>query len=127
MVEAKRARAGRTVFLPGEWTELKAPYLPLESAMPASHLVRPGFGDRILAPFERVLPTAPLHEMFAEAGERLSGGPGGPGAPGGGRQRRPSRVGGEPWRPCRRRRLAGGGRRGSGAQAESPGRTTPAS
>ncbi|MEJ8640507.1 hypothetical protein WKI68_01810 [Streptomyces sp. MS1.HAVA.3] len=74
VVEAKRARAGRTVFLPGEWTELKAPYLPLESAKLASHLVRPWFGHRILAPFERVLPTAPLHEMFAEAWDRLSGG-----------------------------------------------------
>ncbi|WP_231509964.1 DNA-binding protein [Streptosporangium roseum] len=30
VVEANRARAGRSLFLPGGWTELKAPCLPLE-------------------------------------------------------------------------------------------------
>ncbi|MFJ7591245.1 hypothetical protein ACIQZO_28485 [Streptomyces sp. NPDC097617] len=70
VVEAKRARAGRTVFLPGEWTELKAPNLPLETVKLASHLVRPLWGNSIHAPFGRVLPTAPLHEMFTQAWER---------------------------------------------------------
>ncbi|MFF4434897.1 hypothetical protein ACFYZ4_37780 [Streptomyces sp. NPDC001513] len=70
VVEAKRARAGRTLFLPGEWTELKAPHLPLETVKLASHLVRPLWRDTIQSPFGRVLPTAPLHEMFAEAWER---------------------------------------------------------
>ncbi|WP_242705180.1 hypothetical protein [Streptomyces griseocarneus] len=73
VVEAKRARAGRTLFLPGEWTELKAPHLPLETVKLASHLVRPLWGKEIHAPFGRVLPTAPLHEMFTEAWERTSG------------------------------------------------------
>ncbi|WP_242645968.1 hypothetical protein [Streptomyces triculaminicus] len=73
VVEAKRARAGRTLFLPGEWTELKAPHLPLETVKLASHLVRPLWGNEIHAPFGRVLPTAPLHEMFTEAWERTSG------------------------------------------------------
>ncbi|MFD3536352.1 hypothetical protein [Streptomyces sp. NPDC058664] len=68
--EAKRARAGRTLFLPGEWTELKAPHLPLETVKLASHLVRPLWRGQIGGPFVRVLPTAPLHEMFAEAWER---------------------------------------------------------
>lgn len=71
VVEAKRARAGRTLFLPGEWTELKAPHLPLETAKLASHEVRPLWGNSIRSPFGRVLPTAPLHEMFAAAWERL--------------------------------------------------------
>ncbi|MCJ1676374.1 hypothetical protein MTF65_03200 [Streptomyces sp. APSN-46.1] len=70
VVEAKRARAGRTVFLPGEWTELKAPHLPLETVKLATYLVRPLWGNRIDSPFGRVLPTAPLHEMFAAAWER---------------------------------------------------------
>ncbi|ARE78396.1 hypothetical protein B6R96_34360 [Streptomyces sp. Sge12] len=74
VVEAKRARAGRTVFLPGEWTELKAPNLPLETVKLASHLVRPLGSNSIRAPFHRVLPTAPLHEMFAQAWERRSPG-----------------------------------------------------
>ncbi|MFD3786197.1 hypothetical protein [Streptomyces cyaneofuscatus] len=70
VVEAKRARAGRTLFLPGNWTEIGAPHLPLETAKLATHVVCPLYGNRILAPFVRVLPTAPLHEMFAEAWER---------------------------------------------------------
>lgn len=70
VVEAKRARAGRTLFLPGNWTEIDAPHLPLERAKLATHVVCPLYGNRILAPFVRVLPTAPLHEMFAEAWER---------------------------------------------------------
>ncbi|WP_234315142.1 hypothetical protein [Streptomyces globisporus] len=73
VLEAKRARAGRTLFLPGDWTELKAPHLPLETAKLASHLVRPMGGRWIRSPFVRVLPTAPLHEMFEEAWERVSG------------------------------------------------------
>ncbi|MEV7582401.1 hypothetical protein [Streptomyces erythrochromogenes] len=74
VVEAKRARAGRTVFLPGEWTELKAPHLPLETVKLASHLASPLWRGEILAPFVRLLPTAPLHELFAQAWARTSGG-----------------------------------------------------
>ncbi|MFE7216631.1 hypothetical protein ACFU93_43795 [Streptomyces sp. NPDC057611] len=70
VVEAKRARAGRTLFLPGDWTELKAPHLPLETAKLAAHAIRPLWRNEIHSPFGRVLPTAPLHEMFADAWER---------------------------------------------------------
>ncbi|MGW1864580.1 hypothetical protein ACWCPS_03340 [Streptomyces mauvecolor] len=70
VVEGKRARAGRTLFLPGEWTELKAPHLPLETVKLAAHAVRPLWGSEIHSPFGRILPTAPLHEMFADAWER---------------------------------------------------------
>ncbi|MFD3696873.1 hypothetical protein ACFWUZ_12095 [Streptomyces sp. NPDC058646] len=76
VLEAKRARAGRTLFLPGDWTELKAPHLPLETAKLATHRVRPRYGNQIHGPFERILPTAPLHEMFTEAWERRSTGGG---------------------------------------------------
>ncbi|WP_162500712.1 hypothetical protein [Streptomyces sp. 3211] len=62
------------MFLPGEWTELKAPNLPLETVKLASHLVRPLGGHSIRAPFHRVLPTAPLHETFGQAWERRSPG-----------------------------------------------------
>ncbi|MFD7931570.1 hypothetical protein ACFV4S_37985, partial [Streptomyces sp. NPDC059742] len=72
VMEAKRARAGRTVFLPGEWTELKAPNLPLETVKLATHQVRPLWNDSVRAPFGRVLPTEPLHEVFARAWERRS-------------------------------------------------------
>ncbi|MFB7981549.1 hypothetical protein [Streptomyces vinaceus] len=77
VVEAKRARAGRTLFLPGEWTELKSPHLPLETVKLAAHAVRPLWRGEIRSPFGRVLPTAPLHEMFAAAWERESGESGG--------------------------------------------------
>ncbi|WP_030848741.1 hypothetical protein [Streptomyces sp. NRRL F-4474] len=74
VVEAKRARAGRTVFLPGEWTELKTPHLPLETVKLASHLASPLWRGDVLAPFTRLLPTAPLHEMFEQAWARTPGG-----------------------------------------------------
>ncbi|MCX5384369.1 hypothetical protein [Streptomyces sp. NBC_00083] len=74
VTEAKRARAGRTLFLPGDWTELKAPHLPLETAKLATYTVRPLWRNEIRSPFARVLPTAPLHELFAEAWERMAGG-----------------------------------------------------
>lgn len=77
VVEAKRTRAGRTLFLPGKWTELKAPHLPLETAKLAAHAVRPLWRDQIHSPFGRVLPTAPLHEMFAAAWDRERGAAGG--------------------------------------------------
>ncbi|MFJ7192409.1 hypothetical protein [Streptomyces bacillaris] len=70
VVEAKRARAGRTLFLPGDWTETGAPHLPLEKAKLATHAVWPLYGNSVVAPFVRILPTAPLHEMFTEAWER---------------------------------------------------------
>ncbi|MEU8774191.1 hypothetical protein [Streptomyces sp. NPDC048606] len=73
VVEARRARAGRTLFLPGEWTELKSPHLPVETAKLGAHVVRPSWRGEIRSPFVRVLPTAPLHEMFARAWERVSG------------------------------------------------------
>lgn len=73
VLEAKRARAGRTLFLPGGWTELKAPHLPLETVKLTTHLVRPMWDKWIRSPFVRVLPTAPLHEMFEEAWERSRG------------------------------------------------------
>ncbi|MCX5149731.1 hypothetical protein OHB36_23615 [Streptomyces sp. NBC_00320] len=49
----------------------------------AAHAVRPLWRNQIHSPFGRVLPTAPLHEMFAAAWERVRGGAEG-GAEGGG-------------------------------------------
>ncbi len=31
VMEAKQARAGRNIFLPGEWAEFKAPWMPIET------------------------------------------------------------------------------------------------
>lgn len=62
----RRARAGRTAFVPGPWTELKAPHLPLESAKLALHLASAESSD-LQAPFRRLLPPVPVHELFAQA------------------------------------------------------------
>ncbi|MEV8092788.1 hypothetical protein [Kitasatospora sp. NPDC085879] len=62
----RRPRAGRTAFVPGPWTELKAPELPLETAKLAGHLAGREFRKEVEGPFLRLLPTRPLHEMFAE-------------------------------------------------------------
>ncbi|WP_431681403.1 hypothetical protein [Kitasatospora sp. KL5] len=63
----KRARAGRTAFVPGPWTDLKAPELPLETAKLATHLAGREFRKEVEGPFLRLLPPKPLHEMFADA------------------------------------------------------------
>ncbi|MEU5855458.1 hypothetical protein ABZ799_09015 [Nocardiopsis dassonvillei] len=65
--QGRRSRAGRTLFVPGDWTELKAPHLPLETAKLGSHLVRARFDRQIEGPLNGVWPVAPAHEMFARA------------------------------------------------------------
>ncbi|KOX12507.1 hypothetical protein [Nocardiopsis sp. NRRL B-16309] len=67
VLEGRRARAGRTLFVPGGWTELKAPHLPLETAKLATHVVEARNDKEIEGPFTAVLPPAPLHEMFEQA------------------------------------------------------------
>ncbi|MFJ9852201.1 hypothetical protein [Streptomyces sp. NPDC101150] len=63
----KRSRAGRTAFLPGGWTDLKAPHLPLETAKLDAHLAAVTEKREMEGPHIRLLPPRPLHEMFAEA------------------------------------------------------------
>ncbi|MCK9869430.1 hypothetical protein MRI28_07145 [Nocardiopsis dassonvillei] len=65
--QGRRSRAGRTLFVPGGWTELKAPHLPLETAKLGSHLVRARIDKQIEGPLNGVWPVAPAHEMFARA------------------------------------------------------------
>ncbi|WP_424210649.1 hypothetical protein ACN20G_00325 [Streptomyces sp. BI20] len=67
VVIAKRARAGRSAFAPGGWTELKAPHLPVETPKLGLYRVRPLWQNRIEGPFERLLAPAPAHELFAAA------------------------------------------------------------
>lgn len=63
----KRPRAGRTVFVPGPWTDLKAPHLPLEAAKLAAHRAPSTTATRLHGPFTRLLPPVPPHELFAGA------------------------------------------------------------
>ncbi|MFD9289244.1 hypothetical protein ACFWBV_13325 [Streptomyces sp. NPDC060030] len=65
VVEAKRSRAGRTLFLPCGWLERGAPGLPLET-----------WKERLypVAGSTRTLPEVPVHELFATAWARARGG-----------------------------------------------------
>ncbi|CAM5284024.1 hypothetical protein SAVIM338S_00190 [Streptomyces avidinii] len=72
----RRARAGRTVFVPGPWTDLKAPHLPLETAKLAPHGARAGRSEPEM-PFLRLLSPVPPHELFADAWRASRSGAGG--------------------------------------------------
>ncbi|GGN19070.1 hypothetical protein [Streptomyces fuscichromogenes] len=65
VVEAKRPRAGRTLFLPGGWRDFRAPALPLETWKEALYPVSDG---------NRTLPLVPVPELFARAWERVRAG-----------------------------------------------------
>ncbi len=74
ILTGKRARAGRDWFLPGGWEELPSPDLPLESwKVPLYGLHRKNNG-KLQAPLGWVAPLRPLHELFAQAWERVAAG-----------------------------------------------------
>ncbi|MFJ9605092.1 hypothetical protein ACIRS1_01890 [Kitasatospora sp. NPDC101176] len=61
VLEAKRARAGRSLFLPGGWQEARSPALPVETWKAA--LYGPTTHDA-------ALPLQPVPELFARAWQR---------------------------------------------------------
>ncbi|MGV9404502.1 hypothetical protein [Streptomyces sp. NPDC003667] len=65
VVEAKRSRAGRTLFLPCGWRELKSPALPVETWKEGLY---PVYDHR------RALPPLPVPELFARAWDRVRSG-----------------------------------------------------
>ncbi|GGW98783.1 hypothetical protein GCM10010297_20780 [Streptomyces malachitofuscus] len=65
VVEAKRARAGRTLFLPCGWLDLKSPALPLEIWKQGLYPV-PGH--------TRAVPLMPVPELFRRAWDRVRSG-----------------------------------------------------
>ena len=70
VLEAKRARAGRTVFLPGEWAELKAPWLPIESwKLPNLFDLDLDAGDPY--PVGGPMVLRPFEDLFAAAWQRV--------------------------------------------------------
>lgn len=74
LLEAKRARAQRTAFLPGAWEALGAPHMPFESwKMPLYDVTRDEHG-RLTSPLERFLPPRPLHTIFEAAWARIEAG-----------------------------------------------------
>ncbi len=75
VLEAKRARAGRALFLPGGWEALKSPHFPMESwKMPLYELQRREGTTQLEGPLDAFLPLAPLHTLFERAWARVQGG-----------------------------------------------------
>ncbi len=73
-LEASRSRAGRKIFLPGGWEDLKAPHLPLETwKLPLLQMVRDA-NQRATPPLSRILPLEPVHRLFAKAWKRIADG-----------------------------------------------------
>ncbi|GAB2556830.1 hypothetical protein GCM10027167_74680 [Nocardia heshunensis] len=71
VVTEQRARAGRTAFIPGPWSEQASqPHLPVETSKLSPHLAEfhgDLTGNGIRGPFSSILPPRPLHEMFLDA------------------------------------------------------------
>ncbi|POX56726.1 hypothetical protein C3489_02735 [Streptomyces sp. Ru71] len=64
-VEDKRARAGRRLFLPGEWIHAKKPYQPMEAWKAQLLGLERAYNGRLATPLP--LPTRTLPELFAHA------------------------------------------------------------
>lgn len=72
VVEGKRARAGRSLYLPGGWREASTPHLPLEEwkAAPFALLDRP----KVVPALHVVVPWLPFADLFRRAHARWAGG-----------------------------------------------------
>ena len=70
VLEATRARAGRSIFLPGEWLDLKAPWLPIET-WKLAHLVDLDLDPREPCPAGGPLVLRPFEDLFAAAWQRI--------------------------------------------------------
>lgn len=74
VIEAKRPRAGRKVFLPGGWEALKAPHLPLETwKLPLFEMHRDEY-DRATPVLPLIVPLQPVHSLFAAGWKRVTTG-----------------------------------------------------
>ncbi len=74
VVEAKRARAGRDIFLPGGWESLKAPHMPIESWKVALYGVYRDPEGRLFPPLGVYVPLEPVHQLFQRAWARVEAG-----------------------------------------------------
>ncbi len=69
MVGAKRARAGRELFLAGGWEALKVPNLPIESWKLPLYGVDPQQIDSVR--YRLIAPRGPVGDLFAVAWQRV--------------------------------------------------------
>jgi uncharacterized protein (TIGR02996 family) len=75
--EGKQPRANRALSLPGTWEKLSSPQPALEAWKLSLSLydVQLRLGEnQLLAPFDRIVPLGPAHELFAAAYERVKKG-----------------------------------------------------
>jgi hypothetical protein len=70
VLEATRARAGRSVFLPGEWMELKSPWLPIEN-WKLAHLIECDIDPGIACPAGGPIVLRPFEDLFSAAWKRV--------------------------------------------------------
>jgi hypothetical protein len=75
VLEAVRERAGRSVFLPGEWTVLKPPWLPIET-WKLAHLAELDMNPGELCPAGGPMVLRPFEELFDAAWQRVLDGDG---------------------------------------------------
>ncbi|GAA3220829.1 DNA-binding protein [Actinocorallia longicatena] len=72
VVEAKRSRAGRTLFLPCGWTDSRSPRLPMEAwKLPMYDLL---VGEGTGAPLSVAVPAEPVADLYRRACLRIADG-----------------------------------------------------
>ena len=72
-LEATRARAGRSYFVPGEWSDLKSPWLPIET-WKLPHLADLDMKLHTAFPVGGPMVLRPFADLFAAAWQRVVGG-----------------------------------------------------
>ena len=74
VIKAKRAGAGRELFLPGAWEPLKAPNSALESWKLPLYGVRRTAEGKLDIPLGPIVPVRPLHVLFEQVWQRIESG-----------------------------------------------------
>ncbi|GAA3943777.1 DNA-binding protein [Actinomadura viridis] len=76
VVEGRRPRAGRTLFLPGGWEALKAPHLPLETWKAALFEVvaSPAWGSGKSTALGVIVPAEPVAGLYRRVWDRVQRG-----------------------------------------------------
>ena len=72
IVRARRARAGRSLFLPGGWQEAKTPHLPMESWKSSFYDLEDA--PKVLPRLSVVVPLVPFGQLFTDAWRRCTSG-----------------------------------------------------
>ena len=72
IVRARRARAGRSLFLPGGWQEAKTPHLPMESWKSSFYDLEAA--PKVLPRLSVGVPLVPFGQLFTDAWRRCTSG-----------------------------------------------------